>query len=300
VSWRCSRQDRRFLLSCSRWCSANRRVKWPDTKTAGMSKAMSAETVRPFETALRLEESPYVCPSIFDPNLPMSKDTYYDGWRRILARVGLSHVGTHGIRHRSATDIANSGIPVKIGIVLTAHKTVTMFMRYVQTEDNPVRAAADALASAPTPDPDWGRRGCSGSEPAHETILAPPSIAPELVGGEFRHPTNPPPTGRFGETQPLQTAVGNGKNWPIADRPLKVTRLDFSVSQPSLLRSVGVPFESRKKPSQSLRIEQLRGKIGESVSLQRLRSCWPSSVFRVLVARGILRPLLHLPQQETS
>jgi len=66
--------------------------------------------------------------------------------RRILARAGLSHVGTHGIRHRAATDIANSGIPLKIGMVLTAHKTVTMFMRYVHTEDNPVRAAADAVA----------------------------------------------------------------------------------------------------------------------------------------------------------
>ena len=125
---------------------ANRRVDWPDSKTGGMSKPMSAEAIRLFETAPRLEASPYVCPSILDPNLPMSKPTYYDGWRRILARAGLSHVGTHGIRHRAATDIANSGIPLKIGMVLTAHKTVTMFMRYVHTEDNPVRAAADAVA----------------------------------------------------------------------------------------------------------------------------------------------------------
>ena len=99
-----------------------------------------------FETAPRLEASPYVCPSIFDPNLPMPKLTYYKGWRRILARAGMPHIGTHGIRHRSATDIANSGIPVKVGMALTAHKTVTMFMRYVHTEDDPVRAAADAVA----------------------------------------------------------------------------------------------------------------------------------------------------------
>jgi integrase len=190
---------------------ANRRVDWPDSKTGGMSKPMSAEAIRLFETAPRLEASPYVCPSILDSNLPMSKPTYYDGWRRILARAGLSHVGTHGIRHRAATDIANSGIPLKIGMVLTAHKTVTMFMRYVHTEDDPVRAAADAVGlrrqtliggvvAVPAP------------EPAHETILAPPSIAPEPMGGEFRHPTNPPPTGRFGETQPLRTAVGNEEN----------------------------------------------------------------------------------------
>src|SRR3546814_17581683 len=56
-------------------------------------------------------------------------------------------VGTHGIRHRSATDIANSGIPVKVGMALTAHKTVAMFMRYVHTEDAPVREAAELVAN---------------------------------------------------------------------------------------------------------------------------------------------------------
>ena len=31
-------------------------------------------------------------------------------------------------------------------MALTAHKTVTMFMRYVHAEDDPVRAAADTVA----------------------------------------------------------------------------------------------------------------------------------------------------------
>ena len=108
---------------------------------------MSTEAVRLLETAPRLEKSRYVCPSIFDPNRPMSKHTYYKGWRRILRRAGLPHIGTHGIRHRSATDIANSGVPVKVGMALTAHKTVAMFMRYVHTEDAPVRQAAELVAS---------------------------------------------------------------------------------------------------------------------------------------------------------
>jgi len=125
----------------------NRRVEWPDSKTGGMSKPMSAEAVRLVEAAPRLEKSPYVCPSIFNPNRPMSKHTYSKGWRRILGRAGLPHIGTHGIRHRSATDIANSGIPVKVGMALTAHKTVTMFMRYVHTEDGPVRQAAELVAN---------------------------------------------------------------------------------------------------------------------------------------------------------
>ncbi|SKA36222.1 Site-specific recombinase XerD [Enhydrobacter aerosaccus] len=124
----------------------NRRICWPESKTGGMSKPISANAVRLLETAPRLEASPYVCPAIFDPNKPMPKHTYYKGWSRILERSSVPHVGTHGIRHRSATDIANSGIPVKVGMALTAHKTVTMFMRYVHTEDDAVRAAADAVA----------------------------------------------------------------------------------------------------------------------------------------------------------
>ena len=59
----------------------------------------------------------------------------------------MPKVGTHGIRHRSATDIANSGVPLKVGMALTAHKTVAMFMRYVHTEDDPVRQAAELVAT---------------------------------------------------------------------------------------------------------------------------------------------------------
>lgn len=124
----------------------NLRVAWPDSKTGSMSKPMSFEAHRLLETAPRLESSPFVCPSVFDPTQAMSKHTYYQGWRRILQRAGLPHVGTHGIRHRSATDIANSGTPLKVGMALTAHKTVTMFMRYVHTEDDQVRAAAEDVA----------------------------------------------------------------------------------------------------------------------------------------------------------
>lgn len=65
----------------------------------------------------------------------------------ILERAGLPHCGTHAARHRAATDIANSRVPVKVGMALTAHKTVTMFMRYVHTEDNPIRQAAETVAS---------------------------------------------------------------------------------------------------------------------------------------------------------
>ena len=125
----------------------HRRVVWPDSKTGGMSKPLSEEAYRLLSTAPRQEGCPYVFPSPKHPGQHMTNGEYYSGWTRILKRAAVSHVGTHGIRHRSATDIANSGIPVKVGMALTAHKTVAMFMRYVHTEDAPVRQAAELVAS---------------------------------------------------------------------------------------------------------------------------------------------------------
>ncbi|MGN8198138.1 tyrosine-type recombinase/integrase [Salinisphaera sp. RV14] len=125
---------------------SNDRVVWPDSKTGDISKPLSAEARRLLENAPRFGESPFVCPATRNHNKPLSPHVYYDAWRRILDRAGVPRIGTHGIRHRSATDIANSGIPVKVGMALTAHKTVAMFMRYVHTEDDPVRKAAELVA----------------------------------------------------------------------------------------------------------------------------------------------------------
>lgn len=125
----------------------NRRVVWPDSKTGGMSKPMSEEAYRLLSTAPRQEGNPYVVPSPRHPGQHLTTGEYYGGWCRALKAAGATHVGTHGIRHRSATDIANSGIPVKVGMALTAHKTVVMFMRYVHTEDDPVREAAELVAN---------------------------------------------------------------------------------------------------------------------------------------------------------
>ena len=125
----------------------NRRVVWPDSKTGGMSKPLSEEAHRLLSTAPRREGCPHVLPSPSHPGQHLTTGEYYNGWSRVLKAAGATHVGTHGIRHRSATDIANSGIPVKVGMALTAHKTVAMFMRDVHTEDDPVRQAAELVAN---------------------------------------------------------------------------------------------------------------------------------------------------------
>ena len=56
-----------------------------------------------------------------------------------------------------------------VGMALTAHKTVTMFMRYVHTETDPVRAAAELVANR--------RKAVVESRPIA------PKVAPEPVAG---------------------------------------------------------------------------------------------------------------------
>jgi len=140
----------------------NRRVVWPDSKTGGMSKPLSEEAHRLLSTAPRQEGCPHVLPSPSHPGQHLTTGEYYNGWSRALKAAGATHVGTHGIRHRSATDIANSGIPVKVGMALTAHKTVAMFMRYVHTEDDPVRQAAELVANR--------RKTITGARRAEEAV----------------------------------------------------------------------------------------------------------------------------------
>ena len=81
----------------------NRRVMWPDSKTGGMSKPMSAEAHRLLSTAPRREGCPYVLPSPNDPAKHLTFGEHYGGWCRVLRAAGVTHVGT--------CDSVNTGSP---------------------------------------------------------------------------------------------------------------------------------------------------------------------------------------------
>ncbi len=73
------------------------------------------------------DDCPYVLPSPNEPARHLTHGEHYGGWNRALKAAGAPHVGTHRIRHRATTDIANSGVPTKVGMKLTGHNTVAMF-----------------------------------------------------------------------------------------------------------------------------------------------------------------------------
>jgi integrase len=204
-----------------------RRVTWPDSKTGGMSKPLSAEAVQLLVNAPRIEGSPFVCPSIFDPSKPMTENTYSSGWKRVLERAGVPHVGTHGIRHRAATDIANSGVPMKVGMALTAHKTVTMFMRYVHNEDDPIRAAAETVAQrrqtligaamARTNLPE-SKVGQPSPTPLAGPAVVIPSKPPGLEDGQYTSRT------KLGNYRPFRHRAGENRAIPPGTKRPPETR----------------------------------------------------------------------------
>lgn len=162
---------------------AKRRVCWPDSKTGEISKPMSEDALSLLNSAETRGLSDYVIPSPFDSRKPMPPYTYAKGWARILKNAEVPHLGTHGIRHRATTDIANSGVPIKVGMQLTAHKTVAQFMRYVHTEDDPVRAAAELVSTRRASM--LGARGIlmQVEAPASDTTVSVPSGSePSFVG----------------------------------------------------------------------------------------------------------------------
>lgn len=87
-------------------------------------------------------------------------------------------------------------------MALTAHKTVTMFMRYVHAEDDPIRAAAEAVSAR--------RRSLVGGvapppPPTPEPSPAPPQLLPERAAQAL----SDPPIGLMDGAYTSRTKLGN-------------------------------------------------------------------------------------------
>lgn len=132
------------------WVDFERRViVWPDSKTGLMQKYFGDDVAKILKSAKSQTTSKYVCPSVRDANRPLCMHVYYSsGWKKILKNAGVAHCGTHHVRHRAATDIANAVDNVRTGMQMTGHKTVQMFMRYVHPEEERIRAAQTEISNA--------------------------------------------------------------------------------------------------------------------------------------------------------
>src|SRR5262249_35050326 len=122
-------------------------IVWPDTKTGALRKPITREIADLLARAERIIGNPFVCVGIKDRGVPLSMNTLQAAWRRILKRARVEHCGLHAIRHKAATEIANAGLPLQIGMRLTGHKTAATYLRYLHAEREQVRAAAEQVSA---------------------------------------------------------------------------------------------------------------------------------------------------------
>jgi integrase len=120
---------------------------WPDSKTGRVSKPMTEEVKLLLSRAERIVGNPYVCYGP-DKTQPVSIHALEKVWRRILRRAGVTPCGLHGIRHRAATEIANSGVPIQVGMKLIGHKTAATYLRYLHTDREQTLQAAEHVSRA--------------------------------------------------------------------------------------------------------------------------------------------------------
>ncbi|MGO4316350.1 tyrosine-type recombinase/integrase [Agrobacterium sp. MCAB5] len=114
-------------------------IRWSDTKTGYLRKAITNETRELLESAPRIVGSPWVCPAT-DASLPLRVDVLRSGFRRVMKRAEViagENASLHLIRHWFATQVYNDNsltLPQQKRIV--GHTSIAAAMRYAHLNDD--------------------------------------------------------------------------------------------------------------------------------------------------------------------
>jgi integrase len=115
----------------------------PDSKT-GLQYRFVGEAVLDYLSRLPWrEETEYVIPGR-NPRQHLVNLT--KGWHRIRARAGLEDVRIHDLRHTHASAAAGLGMSLPMIGKLLGHTQAATTERYAHLADNPMAAAASAVA----------------------------------------------------------------------------------------------------------------------------------------------------------
>lgn len=124
-------------------------IRWPDTKTGYLRKAITTETRELLESAPRIVGSPFVCPAT-DAKLPLRVDVLRSGFRRVMksaAVIAGENASLHLIRHWFSTQVYNDNtltLPQQKRIA--GHKSTSAAMRYAHLNDEDWSSTADSSA----------------------------------------------------------------------------------------------------------------------------------------------------------
>lgn len=140
---------RRGEIESLRWSEVDTErsiLRLADSKTGQKVIPMGAAAMQLIHEAERVEGSPYVFPATTDPEKPFGSVS--KTWRSVRAAAGLTDVRLHDLRHSFASTGLASGQGLVLLGKLLGHADVKTTSRYAHLADDPVRSAADRIASS--------------------------------------------------------------------------------------------------------------------------------------------------------
>jgi len=120
-------------------------LRLPDSKTGKKIVHIGAPAVEYLRDAQRIDGNPWVIPGTLTGK-PLSDLQPF--WQRVRARAGVKDVRIHDLRHTFASTAVASGQGLPMIGKLLGHTQVQTTARYAHLAADPVRSAADAVASS--------------------------------------------------------------------------------------------------------------------------------------------------------
>jgi len=122
-----------------------RALRLPDSKTGKKIVHLGAPAVEYLHDAQRIDGNPWVITGTLTGK-PLSDLQPF--WQRVRARAGLKDVRIHDLRHTFASTAVASGQGLPMIGKLLGHTQVQTTARYAHLAADPVRSAADAVATS--------------------------------------------------------------------------------------------------------------------------------------------------------
>jgi integrase len=133
---------RRSEVLALQWCNVDRQRQVINTAWVLHERLLKAETI---------------CPFVFQRNGKEIRD-FRTVWESACETAGCPNKILHDFRRTAARNLIRAGVPERIAMGITGHKTRSVFARYNIVDDRDLRTALGALAtSKPTTPPRKGQ-----------------------------------------------------------------------------------------------------------------------------------------------
>jgi integrase len=124
---------------------AEKVLRLPDSKTGAKLVHLGQPAVELLQTAERVDENPWVIAGTLEGKRLSDLQPF---WQRVRARAGLKDVRIHDLRHTFASTAVASGQGLPMIGKLLGHTQVQTTARYAHLAAEPVKIAADSVASS--------------------------------------------------------------------------------------------------------------------------------------------------------